>query len=485
MGLPAASQEKYLTVTATLPGAQIQDRQHTRQGFDHHGYGVPDVARWLNVGILLLCLCFCASAQIVTVNALLTDGGGNQVPTGFLHFELENCGNNFPTLGLNPGLSQNPWTVVKTAFDLAPNQPDGSIIGQVIGNDLILCGNVASTYYQVTAMKDANTPLSPVGGQPYMICSATAPGTLPCSNPGTGEWDPALQQPSFQPVAPGFVQLFQNPIVSQIWNQPTGTDGKLIGAFDCTLATFITIYGTGPCGFGSGGGGSGGGPNQEVTFTNAVTATLTVANTTPYIVPACYDSSGNGIPFGIHISSSYVVTFGFGGASVSGTCVINNSTGQGTGTSTGNLNPFVTFTNATSTALAIPNSSPYVVGYCYDQNWNGIPFEVKIASATATFSFGGVLQSGFCVVNDSSSGSGGGSSTPQLQGTCSMTSGACTLVTFATPFNSTPSCQVNWTGSGVLTGILSSNRVTSSIQPKSSIGSDTAQVDWSCFGNPN
>jgi hypothetical protein len=44
---------------------------------------------------------------------------------------------------------------------------------------------------------------------------------------------------------------------------------------------------------------------------------------------------------------------------------------------------------------------------------------------------------------------------------------------------------VTWTGTGTLTGLLSSQRTTSGLQPKSSVNTDTAVVDWKCEGQPN
>lgn len=72
-----------------------------------------------------------------------------------------------------------------------------------------------------------------------------------------------------------------------------------------------------------------------------------------------------------------------------------------------------------------------------------------------------------------------------LSGTCTMTSGQCAVITFATAYATTPSCVVTWTGTGNLTGFLSSQRTSSGLRPKSSVGSDTAVVDWKCQGNPN
>jgi len=67
-------------------------------------------------------------ALYIPVYAKLTDGTGNVSKTTYLHFELQNCGSNFPIV---PGNSQ---VVVQTAFDIKPNQSDGSILGQVIPN---------------------------------------------------------------------------------------------------------------------------------------------------------------------------------------------------------------------------------------------------------------------------------------------------------------------------------------------------------------
>jgi hypothetical protein len=70
-------------------------------------------------------------------------------------------------------------------------------------------------------------------------------------------------------------------------------------------------------------------------------------------------------------------------------------------------------------------------------------------------------------------------------GTCTMTSGQCAAITFATAYKTTPACTVSWTGTGTLTGLLSTQRTSSGLQPKSSVGSDTAVVDWKCQGQPN
>jgi hypothetical protein len=97
-------------------------------------------------------------AQYVPVYAKLTDGTGNVSKTAFLHFELQGCGSNFPIV------PNNTQVVVQTAFDIKPNQSDGSIIGQVVPNDLILCDNTASTFWKVTAMKNSSQALTAAAG---------------------------------------------------------------------------------------------------------------------------------------------------------------------------------------------------------------------------------------------------------------------------------------------------------------------------------
>lgn len=72
-----------------------------------------------------------------------------------------------------------------------------------------------------------------------------------------------------------------------------------------------------------------------------------------------------------------------------------------------------------------------------------------------------------------------------VPGTCTMTSGQCPAIVFATAYKTTPACVVTWTGTGTLTGFLSSQRTSSGLRPKSSVNSDTAVVDWKCQGQPN
>lgn len=184
--------------------------------------------------VLLLGLEYPANCQIASVVAKLTDGTGNVYKQGFLHFELQNCGANLPTP------ASGTQTIVNPSFDIKPTQVNGTILGQVIANDQILCGNIKSTYYVVTPMKDASTPVAPIGGQRYYICSSNAASTEPCSNPVAGLYNPSTAQPMLSPpLQPGYVELFGNPVKSQLWNQPTGTTATFYGTFDFTHATVL------------------------------------------------------------------------------------------------------------------------------------------------------------------------------------------------------------------------------------------------------
>jgi len=60
---------------------------------------------------------------------------------------LQNCGANIPN-------TSGGKFIVQDSFDIRPVSLNGPISGSVIGNDQILCGNVLSTFYLVTPMKD-------------------------------------------------------------------------------------------------------------------------------------------------------------------------------------------------------------------------------------------------------------------------------------------------------------------------------------------
>jgi hypothetical protein len=99
--------------------------------------------------ILVFCSIF---TQASTFTATLKNGTGTTLTTAYLHFELWNCGTNFPTI------SGQPQTIVQFTFDLKANPTTGVITGTVLGNDLILCGNVANTEWIVTPMFGQNQP---------------------------------------------------------------------------------------------------------------------------------------------------------------------------------------------------------------------------------------------------------------------------------------------------------------------------------------
>lgn len=187
------------------------------------------ILSWL-ASLLLLASC---QAQYATVHALLTDPSGSVPASAFLHVELRNCGDNFPSYANS--------VVAQTAFDLRPSQADGSIVGQVLGSDVILCGGVASTFYHVTPMKNPSTPL----GQPedFEICSGPAG---PACYPGAGNtWELSLAQPMVDPPGvPGFSFLMGNPVLGQVWTQPVATSAQFFGVFDFSHATVQGFGGT-------------------------------------------------------------------------------------------------------------------------------------------------------------------------------------------------------------------------------------------------
>jgi hypothetical protein len=74
-----------------------------------------------------------------------------------------------------------------------------------------------------------------------------------------------------------------------------------------------------------------------------------------------------------------------------------------------------------------------------------------------------------------------------VSGSCTLSSGACPVLTFNNPYTYGPVCIVSWAGTGfpgVVTGVLSSNQTTTSIEPKSRVSTDNGVVDWICIGSP-
>lgn len=96
------------------------------------------------------------------------------------------------------------------------------------------------------------------------------------------------------------------------------------------------------------------------------------------------------------------------------------------------------------------------------------------------------LQSGKVLVSttggvDMSAGTGG--LKLKDQGQCTMAAGTCTAQSLGHTYAAAPFCVVTWTGTGTLTGILKAPSTTTTTTPASSVGTDTAQVNWACFGN--
>jgi hypothetical protein len=70
------------------------------------------------------------------------------------------------------------------------------------------------------------------------------------------------------------------------------------------------------------------------------------------------------------------------------------------------------------------------------------------------------------------------------QGQCQMVSGACSAQSLSHTYASAPNCVATWTGKGTLTnGGLKIASTTTTVTPSSSTNTDTAVVNWVCFGN--
>jgi hypothetical protein len=70
------------------------------------------------------------------------------------------------------------------------------------------------------------------------------------------------------------------------------------------------------------------------------------------------------------------------------------------------------------------------------------------------------------------------------QGSCTMTAGACAAQTLGSgTYSTAPLCTLTWTGTGTLTGILKVASTATTVTPTSSVGTDTAVVNYQCWGN--
>ena len=70
-----------------------------------------------------------------------------------------------------------------------------------------------------------------------------------------------------------------------------------------------------------------------------------------------------------------------------------------------------------------------------------------------------------------------------VKGSCTMASGTCSAQTFAgsQTLQFAPQCFGSWTGTGTLTGILKFPSTTTTVTPASSVGTDSAQVNFVCM----
>lgn len=110
------------------------------------------------------------------------------------------------------------------------------------------------------------------------------------------------------------------------------------------------------------------------------------------------------------------------------------------------------------------NGAEVAVGYIN----NNAPYTYEVANAD------GVLYA------KSTAGISGGQLYIYESGSCTMSSGACSAHPLTKTYSTAPRCFGSWTGSGTLTGILKFPSTTSTVTPASSVGSDTAVVNWEC-----
>lgn len=179
------------------------------------------------LGLLSLSAPAFASVAYSSVNATLIDGTNTPVPIAYLQFELRDCGYNVPSV---PGA---PASMVQKMITLGPSQ----LPANLIGNDEITCGNKYSTLWHVTAFDESDHPIA--GDADYAICT----GTSNCpSLVATLNWNLATAQPFMGAIpSPGFSTIFGNPVQSQVWTQPNGTNAQFFGNFDFTHANVLGL----------------------------------------------------------------------------------------------------------------------------------------------------------------------------------------------------------------------------------------------------
>jgi hypothetical protein len=239
--------------------------------------------------ILLFCAIF---TQASTFTATLKNGTGTTLTTAYLRFELWNCGTNFPTV------SGQPQTIVQFTFDLRANPTTGIITGTVLGNDVILCGNVASTEWIITPMFGQNQPFGP--SHKYVICdSGIPPGQSFCSNSvfGTAAFASLNPTDGVAPPSPGFNPVYSNPAASQTLTEPLGSQFNFVGTVNMCSANVLCGSGLFPVA---------GTPNQILITPVGSPAINTLSLASPLLLPGAVVSNG---PVGASNVSNGIYTF--------------------------------------------------------------------------------------------------------------------------------------------------------------------------------
>lgn len=68
------------------------------------------------------------------------------------------------------------------------------------------------------------------------------------------------------------------------------------------------------------------------------------------------------------------------------------------------------------------------------------------------------------------------------KGTCVMAAGTCGAQALVGGYGAAPTCFATWNGTGTCTGILKAPSTASAVTPASSVGTDTCNTNWVCFG---
>jgi hypothetical protein len=232
--------------------------------------------------------------------------------------------------------------VVTSNFDLHPNQVNGSIMGNVIGNDNILCGNVQSTQWIITPMISAGVPYGP--SLRYVICDGGIPtGESFCSNNTFGTASLAsMQQTTQTPPSPGFNFIYANPIAGQNVSQPSNTILNFFGAYAFNQGLFA------------------GSAASPVLF--ASLSSLTGTANFVYVADATFGSSpcaGGGTgAFAFYVAGAWTCSLGGGGSSslnVNGSTVTGGNPNFQNGTGANIVNFFTSGLNVQASLQPCPN----------------------------------------------------------------------------------------------------------------------------------